>query len=242
MKQINILMIANSFGVNIQQYVNPISKAAGTEIHIGVLYIGGCSLETHANNIAGDIKAYDYYENGPEVAKGVSIKEALGYRKWDIITFQQVSGLSGKYESFYPFINQVKDYVVSMCPNAKLGMHETWQYNQDTWHPQFADYDKDPIKMHRDIKHAYRHVEKDLGIELVIHSNDVVWAIMGELDDRIHLADGFHMNSLGEYCIALGMVHDLLGLEKIDNLYVPEGMSQQMCEKIEKIIRPIYRK
>ena len=47
----NILMIGNSFSVDVSTYVHQIAEAAGKEINIYVLYIGGCPIKRHYENI-----------------------------------------------------------------------------------------------------------------------------------------------------------------------------------------------
>ena len=61
---IKILAIGNSFSVDAMEYLCDICDAAGIgDIVLGNLYIGGCSLDTHWNNIQKDANAYTYYEN-----------------------------------------------------------------------------------------------------------------------------------------------------------------------------------
>ena len=57
----NILCIGNSFSQDATRYLHQVS---GEEIFVRNLYIGGCSLERHYNNIVGNIADYDYQKNG----------------------------------------------------------------------------------------------------------------------------------------------------------------------------------
>ena len=51
-KSVKILAIGNSFSDDAMEHLAVILKGAGVEnISLGNLYIGGCSLETHYNNI-----------------------------------------------------------------------------------------------------------------------------------------------------------------------------------------------
>ena len=58
----------------------------------------------------------------------VSIKEALLSRSWDIVTLQQASNLSFKQASYYPYINELYDYIKTCVPKAKIVLHQTWAY------------------------------------------------------------------------------------------------------------------
>ena len=42
-------MIGNSFSVDAARYTHDISLGSDTNIEVGVLYVGGCSLEQHVN-------------------------------------------------------------------------------------------------------------------------------------------------------------------------------------------------
>ena len=61
---LRILTIGNSFSDDTMQYVYQIAKALGIEkVELGNLYIGGCTLDTHATNARGDLPAYEYRQN-----------------------------------------------------------------------------------------------------------------------------------------------------------------------------------
>ena len=59
---IHILAIGNSFSVDAMEYLCQILIQAGYKsVKLGNLYIGGCTLKTHAENLANGFKAYTYY-------------------------------------------------------------------------------------------------------------------------------------------------------------------------------------
>ena len=51
MGTVRILAIGNSFSEDAAYYVHPMAAAAGIDVKIVNLYIGGCSLETHWRNM-----------------------------------------------------------------------------------------------------------------------------------------------------------------------------------------------
>ena len=70
MKSVKLLAIANSFSDDCMEHVYGILHSLGVEdIQLGNLYIGGCSLATHCNNLRGDLPAYDYRTNDTGVWK-----------------------------------------------------------------------------------------------------------------------------------------------------------------------------
>jgi hypothetical protein len=84
---LEILAIGNSFSVDALEYAWQIAENLGIDkIAIGNLYIGGCSLKTHASNASADAAAYTYYynDNGTwETSSGYKISTALSERNWD---------------------------------------------------------------------------------------------------------------------------------------------------------------
>jgi len=56
---IRILAIGNSFSVDALHYFKQTADAAGIETECVNLYIGGCSLERHAENIQNDSAAQE---------------------------------------------------------------------------------------------------------------------------------------------------------------------------------------
>ena len=103
-----ILCIGNSFS----QDSTALLQLLTDKITVRNLYIGGCSLDMHVANIENDAAKYELQENGEKMQNAlVSIKEALISDKWDYITVQQVSGRSGVYDSFYPYLVELLDYV-----------------------------------------------------------------------------------------------------------------------------------
>lgn len=64
-KVIKVLSVGNSFSQDaVEQYLHELGMEEGYNIVIGNLFIGGCSLERHVNNIRKDASAYDYRKIG----------------------------------------------------------------------------------------------------------------------------------------------------------------------------------
>jgi len=78
-----ILSIANSFGQDAQRWLRPLATGAGEDITCVNLYIGGCSLERHWNNMKADAAEYSYELNGTATGRMVSIREALEEGGWE---------------------------------------------------------------------------------------------------------------------------------------------------------------
>ncbi len=137
---LKILAIGNSFSEDATFYLKKIADSANVDMKVVNLYIGGCSLEMHSQNIKNDAKAYRYELNGVYTDKTVSIKETLEEEKWDIVTVQQVSHLTGVYESYGENLTVVLDCVKKYAPQAKIYFHQTWAYEVDSTHSNFSIY------------------------------------------------------------------------------------------------------
>lgn len=143
-----ILSIGNSFSQDAHKWLHKLAITQGQEMETVNLYIGGCSLQTHWENVVQDRADYDLEINGGEGMRKISIREALEMDQWDVITLQQVSHLSGIPESYEPYFSMLLQYVKAAQPEAKIWFHETWAYEQDSQHPNFPNYDRDQRKMY----------------------------------------------------------------------------------------------
>lgn len=130
-ESIKILAIGNSFSVDAMTYLYQFLEDAGVqEIVLGNLYMGGCSIKQHADNVQLHVAAYTYYKNtnGTWTQEPIQkLEYELLDEDWDIITMQQASGVSGKDTSY----SRLKDLIKYVNenktnPDAKLWWHMTW--------------------------------------------------------------------------------------------------------------------
>lgn len=160
---IKILSIGNSFS----QDSTALLQLLTDKIKVRNLYIGGCSLDMHAANIENDAAKYEFQENGEKMQNAlVSIKEALTCDKWDYITVQQVSGRSGIFDSFYPYLDKLLEYIRKYS-DAEIVLHETWSYETDSAHPDFAAYNSDREQMAQAIKETYERVAAKENLRII---------------------------------------------------------------------------
>ena len=123
-----VLLISNSFGADATRYLYGIARSAGESIKVATLFVGGCSLWRHYRNMLLEERAYALYFNGVDTGFKVSLKEALLSDEWDIVSYQQVSTLSGDYESYFPYITELDAYVKKHAPTAKRYIHAIWAW------------------------------------------------------------------------------------------------------------------
>ncbi|HWL10669.1 MAG TPA: DUF4886 domain-containing protein [Planctomicrobium sp.] len=128
-KTVHLLTIGNSFSRNATRFLEPLVTAGGHQLVHRPIIVGGASMELHATKALQHDADPDAKEG--KYADGTSLKERLGEQRWDYVTIQQASRLSGTPSSYHPFAGQLRDYVKLHAPQAKLMIHETWAYRED---------------------------------------------------------------------------------------------------------------
>lgn len=158
---LKILAIGNSFSENAMKYMWDIATAFGIEeVVTANMYIGGCSLETHRNNAENNNSAYQMQKNttGTIVrTNNYNLKTALKEEDWDIITIQQVSGLSGEVDTYDDDIDYLIDFIEdnkNVYSNPQIYWHMTWAYAANSTHSDFPRYDSDQMTMYNKIVEA----------------------------------------------------------------------------------------
>lgn len=224
-KSIKILGIGNSFSQDGMYYIYQIAKDLGyDEVILGNLVIGGCSLEMHANNIKSNSKAYFYEKNTAgtwDLKLGMSIKDGLSDEDWDIISFQQVSGLSGVSETYNEDIDTIVNHINEnkTNPDAKLYWHMTWAYEQSSTHQDFARYNKDQMTMYNAIVNAVQSkILTNPEIDGVIPSGTAIQNVRTSHIGDTLTRDGYHLSmDLGRFIAGVTWFSALTG-ESIDEL------------------------
>lgn len=227
MNQVKILAIGNSFSEDATYYLHQIAKTVGIDSKVVNLYIGGCSLETHMNNVRKDEALYLYQINGRITERYVSIKEALLEDTWDYITIQQASHESGILDSYYPYVELLFDYIREFQKDAKILLHQTWAYEIDSNHSYYDRYHNSQEEMYDKLKIAYIDVKTKLGIEM-IPCGDLVQEVRKSAPFRYDKGemslcrDGYHMHYIyGRYLLAATWYEVIFGLNILENGFIP---------------------
>lgn len=242
---IKLLSIGNSFSQDAQGHLHVIASDLGIETKCVNLYVGGCELERHYKFYVNNEAAYDEEVNAGKIGK-ISLADALKKDSWDIITFQQVSGLSGMYETYEPYLSELIKVVKAACPNAKLYFHQTWAYDEKSTNGGFANYNNDQATMYKAIIDTTEKVRKN-------HENDFDGYIYGgELVQKIRetvsqfdiahggssiTRDTFHLSyNYGRYALGLLWCKTLLCGDVSKSTYVPEGMDEKTIAALRNCV------
>lgn len=237
----NILCIGNSFSQDATRYLQEISNG---ELYVRNLYIGGCSLETHYNNIINDKADYEYQKDASKLDM-ISIKEALQRKKWDFITVQQVSHFSGMEETYEPYLPFILGYLKCACPNAKVVFHRTWAYSDNSQHGGFANYGNSRPKMFKAIVDTTKRICKRHSLEIIPNGDAVEKArklATFKEDKRPITRDGFHLSfDYGRYLAGLVMYRFFTGKDATKVTFMPENTNPKICEKLKEIAQKSFK-
>ena len=166
-----VLMIGNSFSICLLQHLPQVAADRGVELDLASLYIGGCSLKRHGENVEKDgdedFKPYRFGRNrfGKYTQGKANVCEALRMAKWDIVTIQQASHESWRPETYHPYGDKLIAKIRELAPQAKIIVQETWSYTP--WDPRLAKWGIDQNEMYAKLHEAYGSFAKEKGLEVI---------------------------------------------------------------------------
>ena len=240
----NVLSIGNSFSQDSQRYLHAIAAAAGVELHTFNLMTGGCTLSQHYRNMLSELPAYTLEMNGVSTGFPMSLKAALLNREWDVITIQQASYLSTKYETYQPYLSKLADYIRLCVPHAKLLIHQTWAYQQGSERLQEKMGYADQMDMFHDLKRAYAKAAEAIKPDGVIPSGTLFQYLLSSGAETVH-RDTFHASyGLGRYALGLLWYKVLTGNPVVDNTFADfdEPVPAEEIALAKRVVDEVYRK
>ena len=222
-KTLKVLALGNSFSQDATAFINEMALADGVDLRIGSASIGGCSFQRHYNNITNDSRDYHLRYHAPEGTyyhSQVSLEECLKSNDWDIITIQQVSGLSGKYETFFPYAPELVSYIKSIHPNVEIRIHMVWAYGR--FYPGVSEYGYGTnLNMYNCVVDAYEKLSKIFDNAKILPSGVAMQIAREHFGDSIH-RDGFHCSELGRVLTGWVWFECLTGISALDSKFKPQ--------------------
>ena len=170
-KATKVLMIGNSFSICCLSHLPQVAADRGVDLDLASLYIGGCSLKRHWENVLKDgdedFKPYRFGRNtlGKFSQTKMNVCDALRMQKWDIVTIQQASHESWKPESYHPYGDDLIAKIRELAPQAKIVVQETWSYTP--WDKRLKKWDIDQNEMYAKLHAAYGAFAKQHGLEVI---------------------------------------------------------------------------
>lgn len=213
-----ILSIGNSFSEDAQAYLKGVCDAQGLEITCANLFIGGCTLVRHYNNMKNDAADYVYAVNGESTNEKISIREALLRDSWDVVTLQESSSRSGEIAHFEPYIYELIAFVKELCPGAKIALQQTWGYGSKLLHTMKNLGYSSTEEMFDKVESTYKTIAERVGADYLIPSGRVLKRLHTE-GYNIHY-DGQHASrGIGRYALALTWMRVLFGAKAQGNSF-----------------------
>ncbi len=252
---LRILAIGNSFSDDATQYLPDLLEAAGIHnVIVGRLYIGGCTLERHCREFKDNGHEYVYlkstnnkWETIKKYKQG-SFMDGVGDERWDIITMQQGSPKSGRWDSYDPWLGTLIDIVRKNCPNpeATIVWHQTWAYASTYTNRNFANYAYDQQYMFDSIQICVDKARKAYNIPIVIPSGPAVQLMRGtSLKTEKELTrDGFHMDyKYGRYLTACvwfeSLIKPVFGVSVKGNSFRNAGTDNEVTDKEAALMQKV---
>lgn len=233
---VRILAIGNSFSEDALDYhFNGLCRAAGKKVVVGNLFIGGCALNRHLLNARTDSAAYRFRRIGLDgsiiTAQKVKLGNAIASDDWDFVSFQQSSGVSGKYAS-YASLTPLIEYVDSLTPDkTKFVWHQTWAYSPDSKHKEYVNYGADQSTMYDSIIAVNKRImAENPALKVVVPSGTAVQTARSLGGNPDLTRDGYHLDKLiGRYIAACAWFEAIFGEPVTDNTFVPEGLDPELA-------------
>lgn len=231
---VRILAIGNSFSDDaVEDHLYEIATAAGKKLIIGNMYIGGCPLERHVRSFTENIPDYRYSKRTADGVKthtkGVLLETGLQDEDWDVITFQQQSGLSGIYETWEAHLPALYEYVKSkVSSDVTFMIHQTWAYDETSTHRDFYRYEHSQKVMYDAIINAVSSAAELIGIKDIIPCGTAIQNARTTSLKSVVTRDGYHLHkTIGRYIAASTWFEKIFSCPIIGNSYLPEGMTEE---------------
>ena len=234
-KELRILAIGNSFSSDaVDQNLYELFLDAGYTVVIGDIAATGSSLEDHWKRACSQEKAYSYTkiaDGKSRVLADVDLDTVLLDEAWDIVTLQQASAYSDRYETYLPFAKDLARYVASKT-HAKLVWHQTWSYGGVAFE---NETDRTQLSMYEAIADASRKVAEEAGFASVIPTGTAVQMARRQLGDVLN-RDFLHLElTYGRYLASCTWFEALTGKSVVGNGYHPDTVAEERAKLCQDI-------
>jgi len=238
---IKILCIGNSFSQDATRYLESIANSAGESLYVRNLYIGGCPLSVHAENIINNVNYYGFEKEG-EIISDIFLLDALKSDKWNYVTLQQVSHYSGMIETYEPYFKILVEKIKRYCPQSEILIHRTWAYDVDSDHGGFKNYHNNQKEMFEKIVETTQKISEIYNLR-IIKTGDAIQRLRSvpEFDytkGGLSLCrDKFHMSlDYGRFAIGLIWYHFFTEKQLSKVTFAPKNTDKRLIEIIKQNI------
>ena len=195
-KEINLLMIGNSFCYYFVDELYAIANAAGITLNVANLYRSGHSVYGYYNHLTNKNDTTTYELRLTEKnwlgqiktstkKSNATLDYALNYKEWDVVTFQQhfYPNMSMNYNQCVSdtleYANYLFNYVKTKKPNAKLYWQQSWAFQVGYARTDSSGNLVDGTVLTKEVQnHMYRNIKATS--ELVAKTNGVTLVPSGD--------------------------------------------------------------
>ncbi len=225
-KSIKLLAIGNSFssdalaygtsGENKNYLIKFLTDLGYTDITIGSLEVGSCSLKMHYESAVNGTayltatdgyKHFYLYKDGvwTHVTSAPTMMLAVTAEDWDFVTMQEVSGNSGMRQGLTDYLPTLIKFVRDNCGNkdVKIGWHSTWAYMIGAG--ALNVYQNSQAVMYESIIDVLKYAETFDGIDFFLPSGTAIQNIRTSyVGETINRDNSTHMSyGLGRYTASM---------------------------------------
>jgi len=230
-----VLSVGNSFSIDTMEHLADIAKAAGyTDVVLGNLYIGGCSIRRHMDNAQKDAALYEFLTNRGEGWSSVvehPMSAALRSETWDVVSIQHgtADGSRNSDATYYDKLPELVSYIKRIVgDDVKIAFNMTWVGEPYHTHPEIVAFGGDCQKLFETIASVMKDtVMPTKGIDMVSPTGTAIQNARTVLTKDL-TRDGYHLSlDVGRYIAGLTFFKALTG-EAVDNIdWVPDGVDEQ---------------
>ena len=218
-KNIKILCIGNSFSVDTTRLAPVVAKDLGLEnVHFGNLFIGGCPIMRHWQNMQDDAPAYLYTDSRGgewESFPDYKISDAIRLDDWDYISIQHGSSWGQSYirEECYEQLPALVETVRALAaPHTKVVFNITWTGDPEHDHRDMLAHDRDQDALFADICQITERMTAAADIDQVVQTGTAIHNARKLLGSPL-TRDGYHLSmDVGRYLAALTFLCTLTGI------------------------------
>lgn len=232
---IKILSIGDICAVSAQRCLAKIARCDGVEITCGVMSLPDADLATHADAIISDLSVYtfDYCANGSiriNSEENCSFSYVLSMFDWDYITVNQRIDIADKDDTYFPYINEISDFIKQKCPDIKLVINEPWAL----------------LSNHSDMSAKIR----EISIAIAENTNMNIVFPVGEVWEKIRLqypelelsTDDIKSSRLGDFVSGAVWYEILTGYSIVKNNYRVPFVNSKSVEKLRAVVHEVTEK
>ncbi len=237
---LNVLVFGNSYTQDSMTYFYKMAESAGFDKIVVVnMFIGGCQINAHYNNIKSDSAAYLMeLRYGNEPMRSISNarpSDALSYADWDIIVLNQASPIAGNvntYSRLQETIELIREKLNSLGQDSSqvsFAFQQCWAYAEGSVNSNFINYNNSQENMYNSIMSAVKDGVLATDCKAIIPIGTALQnARTTYMGDNFSRDSGDHLNVLGKYIASLTVVSSLTDIPLENITFKPETVNNEV--------------